>query len=126
MEKLCGNVNKLELISEKMENEALEMAMASYMEDKVGNEVIAYIIEIASNSMFVRTTDYIKGRILFSDMKDDQYHYDPIKCAVVGRNGNIYHLGDKIELIVKSASKINRTIDFETSKKKVLKLENNK
>ncbi len=126
MEKLCGNVNKLELISEKMENEALEMAMASYMEDKVGNEVIAYIIEIASNSMFVRTTDYIKGRILFSDMKDDQYHYDPIKCAVAGRNGNIYHLGDQIELIVKSASKINRTIDFETSKKKVLKLENNK
>ena len=59
-------------------------------------------------------------------MKDDKYHYDPIKCAVVGRNGNIYHLGDKIELIVKSASKINRTIDFETSKKKVLKLENNK
>ncbi len=122
IEQLCTRVNRLEIISEKMENEALEMAMAEYMEDKIGNEVEAYIFEITPNSMFVRTTDCIKGRVHFSDMKDDQYHYDQIKCAVIGRNGNIYHIGDKIDLIVKDASKINRTVDFETVKKKTLKL----
>jgi ribonuclease R len=122
IEELCTRVNRLEIISEKMENEALEMAMAAYMEDKIGNEVEAYIVEITPNSMFVRTTDCIKGRVYFKDMKDDQYHYDQVKCAVIGRNGNIYHIGDKIDLVVKDASKINRTVDFETVKKKSLKL----
>ena len=39
---------------------------------------------------------------------------------LIGRNGTIYRIGDKINVVVKSASKGNRTIDFSIPKQKKL------
>lgn len=118
--KQCEEINKIEKIDEEMEEEGLEMAMAEYMEHCVGEEFEAYIVEIGQHSMFVRTTNNIIGRIRFSDMLDDQYHFDKDKFGVVGRNGNIYHIGNKINVLLKDASKEKRTIDFTIPKTKKL------
>ena len=113
-------INRLEKISEEMEAESLEMAMAEYMEDKIGNEYEAYITDLGLHSLFARTTEYITGRVRYDDIESDQYHFDVQKHILIGRNGTIYRIGDKINVVVKSASKGNRTIDFSIPKQKKL------
>lgn len=120
MNNVCEKINRLEKISEEMEAESLEMAMAEYMEDKIGNEYEAYITDLGLHSLFARTTEYITGRVRYDDIESDQYHFDVQKHILIGRNGTIYRIGDKINVVVKSASKGNRTIDFSIPKQKKL------
>ena len=105
-----------------MESEARLMSMAEYMEKHVGEEFEAYISEITKNGMFVITKESIPGKVKMADILDDTYHFDKNKNILIGRNDNTYRIGNKVYVIVKSASKENRTINFEIPKQKRLKI----
>jgi len=58
-------------------------------------------------------------------MGNDNYQYDYDKRAIIGKNTKQkYQIGNKVYVIVKDASKANRTVDFkiiDKPKQKVLK-----
>lgn len=131
------NINKLEkdlyIISQNastaekndrdMEYEAMAMIMAEYMENHIGEEFEAYITEVYQHGMFAKTKNMISGKIRLDDILDDKYLFDYKKNAIVGKKNNKrYRIGDKVYVIVKSANKENRTIDFEIGKQKSLRL----
>jgi len=131
------NINKLEkdlyIISQNastaekndrdMEYEAMAMIMAEYMENHIGEEFEAYITEVYQHGMFAKTKNMISGKIRLDDILDDKYLFDYKKNAIVGKkNKKRYRIGDKVYVIVKSANKENRTIDFEIGKQKSLRL----
>lgn len=119
---IAKHASNIEKIAQDIENEALMMAMAEYMEGHIGEEYKAIITEIYSHGMFVKTSDMISGKIKFEDMLDDKYRYDPDKKAIIGKiTKNMYQIGNKIYVIAKDASKEARTINFETGKLRVLK-----
>lgn len=112
-----------EKVDKDMENEAKLMAMAEYMESHIGEEFDAYITDIGRNGMFVITKDSIPGKVKITDILDDNYYYDENKNILVGiNNDNKYRIGNKVTVVVKAASKENRTINFEIPKQKKLKI----
>ena len=121
----CKRVNKIEKIDRIIEEETLEMLMAKYMEHHIGEEFSAYITDIGKNSMFVRTTNLIKGKIKLSNIYDDNYYYDDNKKAVVGRKTKKkYQIGNKVVVLVKDACTSTRTVNFEIPNEKVLTKKN--
>lgn len=115
--------SKTEKIAKEIEIEAINMAMASYMEHHIGEEYSATITEVYEYGMFAKTKNFISGKINIKDMRDDKYKYSPLKKQIIGKKKQ-YKIGDKIYVIVKDASKENRTINFVVSnKKRVLKKE---
>lgn len=121
----CKRVNKIEKIDRIIEEETLEMLMAKYMEHHIGEEFSAYITDIGKNSMFVRTTNLIKGKIKLSNIYDDNYYYDDNKKAIVGRKTKKkYQIGNKVVVLVKDACTSTRTVNFEIPNEKVLTKKN--
>jgi len=125
IEQLFINVSQKATNREKtaqlIEDEALAMAMAEYMENHIGEEYNAYVTEICQHGMFVKTNNNIFGKVKFENMTDDKYYYDHDKRAVTGKNTKKkYQIGNKVVVVVKDACKETRTINFGIEKQKNL------
>lgn len=119
---VCEKANRLERLDMVMEDEAIDMLMAEHMKQHIGEEVEVMVTDLGKSSMLVRTKDYVRGKIKFENMLDDEYRYDREKNAVIGRNTKKkYQIGTKENAIVKDASKTMRTVDFQIGKVKQLK-----
>ncbi|MBE6139222.1 MAG: VacB/RNase II family 3'-5' exoribonuclease [Firmicutes bacterium] len=122
LSEMCKRANNNEKLDKLLEEETLDMLMAKYMEDKIGEEYSAIITNINKHCMIVRTENFIKGKVKLENMLDDKYYYDYDKKAIMGRSSkNKYQIGNKIVVLVKDASKNTRTVNFEIPKEKVLK-----
>jgi len=120
---VCENASEKEKISKKIEEEALLMSMAEYMEKHIGEGYNAIITEVYPHGMFVRTKNLISGKVKFENMYDDRFCYDYEKNVIIGKKTKKkYKIGDKVWVVVKDACKETRTIDFEIGKQKSLRI----
>jgi len=93
------------------------MKMAEYMEKHIGEYYNGVITNITPSIINVETNN-ILGKVLFSDIKNDFYQFNPNNYTMVGKsNKNILKIGDYVRLKVLDASKANRTINFQIVEK---------
>ena len=119
---VCRKANEVEKIDKLMEDEAMDMLMAKYMENHIGEEYEVIITDINRHSMIARTKDLIRGKIKLENMLDDKYYYDYDKKAILGKNTKKkYQLGSKLTVLVKDANRATRTVNFEVPKKMILR-----
>ena len=110
---IAEHSSKKERDSIECEREVNDMKMAEYMEDHIGEVYTGMISSIMSFGIFVELPNLIEGLIRIDDLTDDYYTFDESTISLIGRkNKRGYHLGDEITVIVKSANKEARTIDF--------------
>lgn len=101
------------------EREVDDMKKAEYMEKHIGEEFEGIVSGVVSFGMFIQLPNLIEGLVRIEDLKDDYYFYDESTFSLIGRkNKRGYRLGDKIKVIVKSASKEKHTVDFELKEAK--------
>ena len=118
---IAQSATNAEKISKQLEEEALLMRMAEYIEKHIGERYDAYITDVYPSGLFVRTTDEIIGKVKLDDIDGDKYRYDYDKKSIVGKkNHNTYKIGDRVFVLVKDASKQLRTINFEILDQKQL------
>ena len=95
------------------EREVDDMKMAEYMEKHIGEEFTGIVSGVMSFGMFIELPNKIEGLVRIDDLTDDYYTYDESTFSLIGnKNKRGYRLGDDVTVIVKSASKINQTVDF--------------
>ncbi|MBR6689770.1 MAG: VacB/RNase II family 3'-5' exoribonuclease [Bacilli bacterium] len=123
MQTVCENASRTEKLSKELEDKGMLIQMAKYMEKYIGKTFEAYISEIYQHGMLAKTENMIVGKIKFDDISDDKYYFDSNKNAVIGKKTkNKYTIGQKVYVIVKDASKANRTISFKIEPQKVKKI----
>lgn len=121
--------NKLPLLTEhssqkersaiECEREVDDMKKAEYMEKHIGEEYEGIVSGVVSFGMFIELPNLIEGLVRMDDLKDDYYYYDESTFSLIGKkNKRGYRLGDKVKVIVKSASKEKHTVDFEIKESK--------
>ena len=107
-----------ERLADEAEKEANLMKMAEYMEDHIDEYFNGVIIDIKKTGITVETTNHIIGEVLFSDIKNDFYQFDPNTFSMIGkRSKKTLKIGDCVRIKVKDASKENRTIHFQIIEK---------
>ncbi|MFB4169927.1 ribonuclease R [Virgibacillus sp. JSM 102003] len=96
------------------ERETDDLKKAEYMQDKVGEEYTGVISSVTNFGLFVELENTIEGLVHVSNLTDDYYHYDDRNYAMIGeRTGNIYKIGEEVEVRVVKVNLDERIIDFE-------------
>ena len=103
-----------EMIATKVERESEDIKKAEYMESRIGEEYQGIISSVTSFGIFVELENTVEGLIRFDDLGDEYFIYDEERKILIGENTKTtYKIGDKINIRVKDASKLMRTVDFE-------------
>lgn len=96
------------------ERETDDLKKAEFMQDKIGEEFAGIINGVTNFGLFVELPNTIEGLVHISYLTDDYYHYDEAQYALIGeRTGNVYRLGDEVEIRVIKVNLDERAIDFE-------------
>ena len=118
-EKYAKQSSDREKIAQKVERDSVDLKMAEYMQDKIGNEYDGIISSITSFGVFVELENTVEGLVRFADLGDDYFIYDEDRKTLLGERTKIlYKIGDKMRIRVIRADKVSRQIDFEKTDEK--------
>ena len=113
-EKYAKQSSDREKIAQKVERDSVDIKMAEYMQDKIGNEYDGIISSITSFGMFIELENTVEGLIRFEGLGNEYFIYDEDRKTLLGeQTKTIYKIGDKIKIRVIRADKQTRQIDFE-------------
>ena len=106
-----------EVAAVEAERDVLDMKMAEYMEDHIGEEFDGIINTITNFGFFVELPNLVEGLVHVQTLKGDYFTYVPELLAMIGKfTKKTYRLGDKIRVKCVAASKETSMIDFEIVK----------
>jgi len=95
------------------EREVVEMKMAEYMENHIGEEYEGIITTVTNFGFFVELPNLIEGLVHISTLKG-YYNYIPEMLSLVSNDKNKkYRIGDTVKVRVTNAIKEIPAIDFE-------------
>ncbi len=106
-----------ELVSEKeeksigAERKVLDIKMAEYMQDNIGNVYEGRISSVMEFGFFVKLDNLVEGLVHVTTLRG-YFRYVP-EYKMLSSDNKSYVLGSKIKVRVVAASKENGTIDFE-------------
>lgn len=109
---MCEIASEREVAAIEAEREVLDMKMAEYMEDHIGEEYDGIISGVTNFGLFVELSNLVEGLVHISTLKGFYTHV-PELLSLVSENNIKYTIGDKVRIKVVNASKEARTIDFE-------------
>ena len=95
------------------ERQVDDLKKAEYMMKHIGERYTGMISSVTNFGFFVELPNLVEGLVKVSDLTDDKYLFDETTFSLRGVNNKRgYRLGDKVNVIVKDANKLTRTIDF--------------
>lgn len=102
-----------ELAAERCERDTLDLKKAEYMEQFIGQEFYGIISSVTSFGFFVSLPNTVEGLVPVNSLSDDYYIYDESTLSLCGeRLHKEYKIGGSAEVILVSANKQNRKIEF--------------
>jgi len=111
--------SKQERIAEKAERDTVDLKMAEYMSNYVGEEFNGFISSLTSFGIFIQLENTIEGLVRMVDLSDDYYIFDESNMLYIGEHTRkTYHIGDEVRIRVEKVSIKDREIDFTIVDKK--------
>ena len=114
LEALCEHSSEREVVAADAERASIKYKMVEFMADKVGQEFDGHISGMSEWGIFVELENSIvEGMVAMRDIVGDYYRFDEARYEVYGHStGNVFTLGDKVRVKVKSADLRRRMLDF--------------
>ncbi len=115
MNRLGRHCSSTERRADEATREVTLWLKCEYMQDKLGQIFSGTISSVTGFGLFVELDDiYVEGLVHVTSLKNDYYALDAVKHRLVGeRSGIVYHLGDKMSVLVARVDLDERKIDFE-------------
>lgn len=121
MNRLGKHSSMTERRADEATREVIAWLKCEYMQDKLGQVFKGRISAVTSFGIFVELDEvYVEGLVHVTSLKNDYYTFDAVKHRLVGtRGGQVYHLGDKMSVLVARVDLDERKIDFEPAEEDV-------
>ncbi len=96
------------------ERELIEWKKVRFMEDRVGEEFAALVLNPAKFGLFVELTDmFVEGLVPIDSMRDDRYTWRENTHEVIGeRTGRRFRAGDRVQVILDRILAQERRLQF--------------
>jgi ribonuclease R len=96
------------------ERELIEWKKVRFMEDKVGDEFAALVLNPAKYGLFVELTDlFVEGLIPIDTLRSDRYTWRENTHEIVGeRTGRCFRAGDRVQVILDRILAQERKLQF--------------
>lgn len=110
--------SKTEKAAENLERDATDLKKCEYMSKYIHEKFKGVISSITNWGIYVTLDNTVEGLVRFDDMKDDYYDIDELNARIVGRRvGNVYQMGDLVEVRLIDVNTEKRQISFKLLKK---------
>ena len=118
-EALCVRCSEREVIAAEAERASIKYKMVEFMADRIGEEFDGQVSGLSEWGVFVELENSIvEGMMLMRDIPGDYYQFDEERYEVFGHStGQVFTIGDKVRIRVKSADLRRRLLDFEFVKR---------
>ncbi len=115
LEEKCKHSLEQETLSVNAERAAIKYKQIEFLQDKLGYEFDATIINVTNSGMYIALTENsIEGFISAKNMTDDYYEYiESEYCLLGNRTNRKYTIGDKVRVQLIKADLLRRYLDFQ-------------
>ena len=114
---ICEQSSRMERIADDAEVQTMAMKCSEYMSKHIGETFEGTIIGLSDHGIQVQLDNMIEGKVRPKNLSGD-YTYNSLTYTLISLDGNEnYYIGDRLLVKVKSASKEEKTIDFEIVEK---------
>ena len=113
-EEMCKHSSEMERKATQAERESIKYKQVEFLLDKKGKKFEGVISGVSKWGIFVSLNiSKSEGLIRFNELKDDYYYLDEDNYRIIGRqSGNIYRLGDNVNVLVKDVDLEKKQLDF--------------
>ncbi len=113
LDEVAKQSSQMERRADEAERETIKLKKCEYMAKHVGEEFEGVISGVTEWGFFVELPNTVEGLVRLTELKDDFYQFYEDTYELVGEATNKrYKLGQKVKVVVESADKLMRTIDF--------------
>lgn len=109
---IAEKTTHMERVSDDTERDVLRMLYAGYLENHIGEEFDATVINVSKDCLTVELDNLIEGTVRVKDLPGSYVHSPESYSLVSLDNEDNYYVGDRLRLKLKSSSKETRKIDF--------------
>jgi ribonuclease R len=115
LEEKCKHSSDMEKLATEAERASVKYKQIEFMLDKVGKVQEGVISGVSKWGIFVEIVESkSEGLIRFNELKDDYYYLDEDNYRIIGKtHGNVYRLGDKVNVLVKKVDMSTRQMDLQ-------------
>ena len=111
---VASQCSQRERTAEESEREVVKLKKAEYMQAHIGEEYEGVISGVTKWGVYVELPNTIEGLIHVADMRDDHYNFIEETYEMVGEHtGKTWKLGQKVQIRVTDADRLQRTVNFE-------------
>lgn len=105
--------SKLERRAQNAERDVEKLKKVEYMKNHIGEHFTGVISGVTTWGFFVELDNTVEGMVPLQALLDDYYIFDEQQYKLFGEHtGRIFTLGQKVDIVVLSADKGTKTIDF--------------
>ena len=99
---IAEETSQTERRAAEAERELIEWKKVRFMQDRVGEEFAALVLNPAKFGLFVELTDlFVEGLVPIDSLRDDRYTWRENTHEVIGeRNGRRFRAGDHVQVIL--------------------------
>jgi ribonuclease R len=96
------------------ERELVEWKKVRFMQDKVGDEFAALVLNPTKFGLFVELTDmFVEGLVPIDSLRDDRYTWRENTHEIIGvRTGRCFRAGDRVQVILDRILAAERKLQF--------------
>jgi ribonuclease R/exosome complex exonuclease DIS3/RRP44 len=113
-EEKCKHSSEREQLATKAERDSIKYMQVKFMQAHLHEEFEGVISGITDWGLFVELTENMcEGMVRIKDIKQDYFLFDEKQYAIVGQaTKQVFRLGDKVRISVKSADLEKKQLDF--------------
>lgn len=114
METFGRHCSDTERRADEATRDAVTFLKCEFLSHRLGEQYQAVISSVTNFGMFVELDDlYIEGLIHITELGEDYFHFDAVRHCLKGeRTGQVYRLGDRVEVQVAQVVLDTRKIDL--------------
>ena len=111
---IAEETSQTERRAAEAERELVEWKKVRFMQDKVGEEFAALVLNPAKFGLFVELTDlFVEGLVPIDSLRDDRYTWRENTHEIIGeRNGRRFRAGDRVQVILDRILAQERRLQF--------------
>lgn len=111
---IADETSQTERRAAEAERELVEWKKVRFMQDRVGEEFAALVLNPAKYGLFVELTDlFVEGLVPIDSLRDDRYAWRENSHEIVGeRWGRRYRAGDRVQVILDRILAQERRLQF--------------
>lgn len=115
IEEECKHSSEREKIAANAERASIKYKQVEFMSEVIGEQFTGVVSGLTEWGMYIEIEENkCEGMVRLSDIPGDYFELDKDNYRIVGqRSKRIIQFGDELQVVVKAANLLDRTIDFE-------------